>query len=163
MKTVEMQPYDVTGHGDASPAGLRDDPGDRHAPWCASRRASSCRPSAVARSPRPSTRQVAVCVPYQVPVTVMTTQSRPVAHQVPVTQTVMVPATAPAASGQAATPQSPACALTPSDRDRRLISPSRLSQPRRLFLANVLGVVLRASRSFPFCRTQILEIHLRPY
>ena len=52
------------------------------------------------------TRQVPVCVPYQVPVTVMTTQVRPVAQQVPVTRTVMVPTTVPAASGQAATPQS---------------------------------------------------------
>ena len=52
------------------------------------------------------TRQVPVCVPYQVPVTVMTTQVRPVAHQVPVTRTVMVPTTVTAASGQAATPQS---------------------------------------------------------
>ena len=53
-------------------------------------------------------RQVAVCVPYQVPYTVMTTQTRTVAHQVPVNQTVMVPAPAtvpaPAGSDQAVAP-----------------------------------------------------------
>ena len=51
-------------------------------------------------------RQVAVCVPYQVPVTVMTTQMQTVAHQVPVNQTVMVPApaTGTAPSDQAVVP-----------------------------------------------------------
>ena len=62
--------------------------------------AESCRPVT-----ETATRQVPVCVPYQVPVTVMTTQVRPVAHQVPVTRTVMVPSTVPAASGPSATPQ----------------------------------------------------------
>jgi hypothetical protein len=44
------------------------------------------------------TRQVAVCVPYQVPFTVMTTQMQTVAQQVP----VAVPTPAPAGSAQAA-------------------------------------------------------------
>jgi hypothetical protein len=39
-----------------------------------------------------ATRQVAVCVPYQVPVTVMTVEQRTVAHQVPVTPMVPVAA-----------------------------------------------------------------------
>ena len=46
-------------------------------------------------------RQVAVCVPYQVPVTVMTTQMQTVAHQVPVAPT------APAPSGSAQAVASP--------------------------------------------------------
>jgi hypothetical protein len=52
------------------------------------------------------TRQVAVCVPYQVPVTVMTTQQRTVAHQVPVIQSVPVaaPQSAPAGSAQEVAP-----------------------------------------------------------
>jgi hypothetical protein len=52
------------------------------------------------------TREVAVCVPYQVPVTVMTTQVRPITRQMPVTRNVLVPMTVPAPSGQSATPQS---------------------------------------------------------
>jgi hypothetical protein len=51
------------------------------------------------------TRQVTECVPYQVPVTVMTTQVQPVARQVPVTRNTWVPMTVPAPSGQSATPQ----------------------------------------------------------
>jgi hypothetical protein len=52
------------------------------------------------------TRQAPVGVPDQVPVTVTTTQVRPVARQVLVTRTVMVATTVLAASGQTPTPRS---------------------------------------------------------
>ncbi len=48
------------------------------------------------------TTQVAVSVPEQVPVTVMTTQQRQVPRQVAVTRCVMVPVTCPAAQSPAA-------------------------------------------------------------
>ena len=107
VNTVEMQPYDV------QVTEMRPRPVSETIPVTVTtmvREQKSIVVPTVRCRPVTETveRQVAVCVPYQVPVTVMTTESRQVSHQVPVTQTVMVPATSPSASGQAATPQSPA-------------------------------------------------------